>query len=341
MRILIATDAWLPQVNGVVRTMSTVVDGLRARGHEVEVVGPDRFHTVPCPTYPEIRLATWPGPTFARIVKAFRPQVLHIVTEAPIGWAAWRWARRRGLPFTTSYHTRFPEYVQARLKFGIGPCHEILKRFHNAGEATLVATASLRDDLAARGFTKLTPWTRGVDLERFSPTHRHDWTKAFNVPGPVFINVGRVAVEKNIEAFLSLDLPGTKIVVGDGPQRAALQRRFPDTIFTGRLQDRDLASAFAGGDVFVFPSLTDTFGLVLLESLACGTPVAGFDVTGPRDIVGKGGARIGAVGSDLRAACLAALKADRAACRPYAEQYTWAACIDMFENVLRPFPAPH
>ncbi|GBQ87091.1 glycosyltransferase [Acetobacter nitrogenifigens DSM 23921 = NBRC 105050] len=339
LRILVATDAWKPQVNGVVRTMTTVIDGLRARGHEVEVLGPDRFRSVPCPTYPEIRLAVWPGPGFDRMARAFRPQALHIVTEGPIGWAAWRWARKQGMPFTTSYHTRFPEYVQARAKIGLGLSYAVLRRFHNAAEATLVATESLREDLAARGFTRLKPWTRGVDLARFSPEPRRDWKTELGVQGPVFVHVGRIAVEKNIEAFLSLDLPGSKVVVGDGPQRAALQHRFPEAFFTGRLSEGALAAAYAGGDVFVFPSLTDTFGLVLLESLACGTPVAAYDVTGPRDILAGTGGRVGTVGADLRAACLAALNADRGACRAHAERFTWEACTEMFEKALSPVSA--
>lgn len=336
-RILIATDAWHPQVNGVVRTMSIVVEELRKRGHEVRVVGPDQFHTVPCPTYPEIRLATRPGGKFAQIMREFRPEVLHIVTEGPIGWAAWRWARKKGVPFTTSYHTRFPEYVQARIKFGLNLSYRLLRHFHNAASATLVATASLREDLEGRGFTRLSPWTRGVNLERFAPEPRCDWQARLGASGPIFLYVGRVAVEKNIEAFLSLDLPGTKVVVGDGPQRPALEQKFPQAFFTGRLDEAELSAAYAGGDVFVFPSVTDTFGLVLLEALASGTPCAAYDVTGPRDILAGTEGRIGSVGPDLKAACLAALKADRAECRKHAEGFTWEACTDLFEDVLQPF----
>lgn len=334
MRLLIVTDAWLPQVNGVVRTMTTVIAKLRAQEHDVEVVHPGLFPNMPCPTYPEIRLAFCPTSRFARIAQDFGPQALHIVTEGPLGWVAWRWARRNNLPFTTSYHTRFPEYVEARIGFGARPAYAVLRRFHNAAEATLVATASLRDDLARRGFTRLAPWTRGVDLRRFSPSPRRDWKTELGITGPVFLHVGRLAVEKNIEAFLALDLPGTRVVVGDGPHRATLERRFPDAIFTGRLEDSALASAYAGGDVFVFPSLTDTFGLVLLEALACGTPVAAFDVTGPRDILADAAGPIGAADPDLRQACLTALRADRQACRAHAERFTWEACVDMFAGTL-------
>ncbi|NHN83929.1 glycosyltransferase [Acetobacter musti] len=337
MRILIATDAWTPQINGVVRTMTTIVASLRSRGHQVHVVGPDSFLSVPCPGYPEIPLAVCPGPQFGRIAGSFHPQAIHIVTEGPVGWAAWRWARRRRLPFTTSYHTRFPEYIQTRLGMGAGPAYAILRHFHNAAGATLVATASLQEDLKKHGFTGLAPWTRGVDLTRFSPEPRRDWKAERGISGPVFINVGRVSIEKNIDAFLSLDLPGTKIVVGDGPHLPFLKKTFPKTIFTGRLQDDELSSAYAGGDVFVFPSLTDTFGLVVLEALACGTPVAAFDVTGPRDILASAQGNVGTAGTDLREACLSALTARRKACRAHAERFTWDVCTDMFENTLIPF----
>lgn len=337
LRILIATDAWTPQVNGVVRTMTTIVNMLRAKGHEVEVIGPDRFRTIPCPSYPEIPLALNPGGRFGKLVKAFRPNVLHIVTEGPVGWAAWRWARKHGVPFTTSYHTRFPEYVQARLGWGLNPAYALLRRFHNQSQGTLAATNSLREDLSARGFTRLVPWTRGVDLARFTPELRRDWKTELGVSGPVFIHVGRLAVEKNIEAFLSLDLPGTKVVVGDGPHRALLEKNFPHAIFTGRLEEGALAAAYAGGDVFVFPSLTDTFGLVVLEALACGTPVAAYNVTGPKDILADADGCVGAVNHDLRTACMLALNGDRAACRAHAERFTWEACADMFENTLVSF----
>lgn len=337
MRILIATDAWTPQVNGVVRTMTTIVNMLRAKGHVVEVIGPDRFRTIPCPSYPEIPLALNPGRRFRELAKVFRPNVLHIVTEGPVGWAAWRWARKHGVPFTTSYHTRFPEYVQARLGWGFNPAYVLLRRFHNQSQGTLAATASLREDLSARGFTRVAPWTRGVDLARFTPEPRRDWKAELGISGPVFIHVGRLAVEKNIEAFLSLDLPGTKVVVGDGPHRASLEKNCPQAIFTGRLEEGALAAAYAGGDVFVFPSLTDTFGLVVLEALACGTPVAAYNVTGPKDILAGAEGCVGAVSDDLHAACLQALKDDRAACRAHAERFTWEACADMFENTLVPF----
>ncbi len=332
MRIMIISDAWRPQVNGVVRTLSTVASELTGIGHTVEVIGPDRFRTLPMPTYPDIRLAVLPRRKLVRLIETFAPQALHIATEGPLGAAARAWARRHGLAFTTSFHTKFPEYVQARIGLPPGLAYRWLRRFHGASQGTMVATQSLRDDLAARGFGRLRPWTRGVDLDLFKPEPRED----FGVPRPVFLYVGRVAIEKNIRAFLDLDLPGSKVVVGGGPQLASLKRDYPGVTFTGPRFGEQLARSYAGGDVFVFPSLTDTFGLVLLESLACGTPVAAFPVTGPRDILAGTGGRVGAVDSDLRAACLKALEGDRAACRAHAERYSWRACAELFLSHLAP-----
>lgn len=336
-RILIISDAWTPQVNGVVRTLSTVAGELRAMGHAVEVIGPDRFRTIPCPTYPDIRLSLLPGRRLARMIAAFRPDALHIATEGPLGLAARRWARHRRARFTTSFHTRFPEYIHARTRLPVWIPYLFLRRFHNAGAGTLVATETLSQELSARGFTRLMRWSRGVDVQRFRPQPREDW----GVPGPVFLYVGRVAVEKNIAAFLDLDLPGSKVVVGSGPQLAALKAAYPGVTFTGQRAEEDLARAYAGGDVFVFPSRTDTFGLVVLEALACGVPVAAYDVMGPRDILRGATDRVGAVGDDLRAACLDALDGDRAACRAYAERFSWRACATTFRDCLAPmFPAP-
>jgi len=332
LRILIVTDAWFPQVNGVVRTMATVVRELAAMGHVVEVIGPDRFRTVPCPTYPDIRLAVLPGRRLGRMLEDFAPDALHISTEGPLGMAARSWARHRGLPFTTAFHTRFPEYVQARIGLPPALAYAVLRRFHNAGVGTMVATAGLRRELTARGFTKLRRWSRGVDLDLFRPEPREAWA----LPRPVFTYVGRVAVEKNIGAFLSLDLPGSKVVVGDGPQRAALARAHPEVHFAGTRHGEPLARAYAGSDVFVFPSRTDTFGLVMLEALACGTPVAAFPVTGPADLLGDQPG-IGAIDADLRRACLAALEADRAACRAFAERFSWRACAELFLSHLAPW----
>jgi glycosyltransferase involved in cell wall biosynthesis len=335
-RILIVTDAWAPQVNGVVRTLSTVAAELRAMGHAVEVIGPDRFRTLPCPTYPDIRLALRPTRRLAAMIEAFRPDALHVATEGPLGLAARRWARREGFAFTTAFHTRFAEYIHARTRLPVRPVYAWLRRFHGAGSGTMVATDSLWRDLDARGFRHLRPWSRGVDLDLFTPEPREDW----NLPRPVLLYVGRVAVEKNIGAFLDLDLPGSKVVVGGGPQLAALRRRYPSVLFTGPRYGAALAQSYAGADAFVFPSLTDTFGLVLLESLACGTPVAAFPVTGPIDVLAGADGRVGAVDTDLAAAVRRALTADRAACRAYAERFSWRACAEVFLSHLVPTATP-
>ncbi len=331
-RILIVSDAWHPQVNGVVRTLSTVVAELQAMGHVVDVIGPDRFRTVPCPTYPDIALSLFPRRTLVRMIQEFRPDALHIATEGPLGLAARRWALRTGFRFTTAFHTRFAEYLQARTRIPVRPVYAWMRRFHDAGAGTMVATQSLREELTARGFSHIRPWSRGVDLDLFRPEPREDW----NPPRPVFIYVGRVAVEKNIGAFLDLDLPGSKVVVGGGPRLASLRREYPAVTFTGPRYGEALARAYAGADVFVFPSLTDTFGLVILELLACGTPVAAFPVTGPKDVLTGARGRVGAVNADLRQAALDALHADREACRAHAELYSWRACAELFLSHLMP-----
>ena len=302
-------------------------------GVTVEVIGPDRFRTLPCPTYPDIRLSILPRRKLSRMIEAFQPDALHISTEGPLGIAARAWAIRHKRSFTTAFHTRFPEYLHARTRVPTGLSYAWLRRFHGAGSGTMVATESLRQELSARGFAHILPWTRGVDTELFQPEPRDPWG---DLARPVFAYIGRVAVEKNIGAFLGLDLPGSKVVVGDGPSRPALERRFPDVRFVGVRHGAALAQAFAGSDVFVFPSLTDTFGLVMLESLACGTPVAAFPVTGPKDVLTQG-TRIGAVDADLRAAALRALETgDREACRAFAERYSWRACAEAFLTNLVP-----
>ncbi|HTC11946.1 MAG TPA: glycosyltransferase family 1 protein [Acetobacteraceae bacterium] len=334
-RLLIVTDAWAPQVNGVVRTLSTVSEELRRMGHAVEVIGPDRFRTIACPTYPEIRLSLLPGRRLVHMIEAFNPEALHIATEGPLGIAAWRWARRTGRAFTTSFHTRFAEYIKARTGLPVGPIYMWMRHFHGAGAGCMVATQSLRNELTARGFRNVRAWSRGVDLDLFKPEPR----EVYDLPRPIFLYVGRVAVEKNIGAFLNLDLPGSKVVVGGGPQLSALRRDHKDVHFTGPRYGEALARAYAGGDVFVFPSLTDTFGLVVLESLACGTPVAAFDVTGPKDILGDARGKVGAVSTDLRAAALETLHADRADCRAHAERFSWRACAELFLSHLVPISA--
>ena len=334
-RICIVTDAWAPQVNGVVRTLTTVSEELRRMGHAVEVIGPDRFRTIACPTYPEIRLSLLPGRRLVQMIEAFNPDALHIATEGPLGIAAWRWARRTKRAFTTSFHTKFPEYINARTGLPVAPIYAWLRFFHGAGSGCMVATRSLQDELTARGFHNVRAWSRGVDLDLFRPEPR----EVYDLPRPIFLYVGRVAVEKNIDAFLDLDLPGSKVVVGGGPQLSKLRHDYPEVHFTGPRYGEALARCYAGGDVFVFPSLTDTFGLVLLESLACGTPVAAFDVTGPKDILADARGKIGAVSTDLRAAAMDALHADRAACRTHAERYSWRACAELFLSHLVPMNA--
>jgi glycosyltransferase involved in cell wall biosynthesis len=331
MRILVVSDAWFPQVNGVVRTLSVVSDLLRAGGDTVEVIGPDRFRSLPMPGYAEIRLALAPRRRLAALVDAFAPEAVHIATEGPLGWAMRAICRKRGWPFTTAFHTRFPDYLEARTRIPAAWTWRVMRRFHEAGDGTFAATASLREELVARGFTKVRAWTRGVDLARFRPGHGDPWE---GLARPVFLYAGRVAVEKNIEAFLALDLPGSKVVVGDGPALEGLKRRFPGATYTGYRDNGALVRAYAGADVFVFPSRTDTFGLVLLEALATGTPVAAFPVTGPRDVVTD--ARVGALDEDLRAACLRALDCDREACRRHAEAWSWEACAAQFRATLVP-----
>ena len=341
-RILIVSDAWQPQVNGVVRTLATVTRELRAMGHVVEVIGPDRFRTIPCPTYPDISLSLFPRRRLVRMIETFRPDALHIATEGPLGLAARGWAKRTGFRFTTAFHTRFAEYIQARTGLPIAPIYAWMRHFHGAGAGMMVATQSLREDLTRRGFGHLRDWSRGVDLDLFKPyppapgqpnaESREDW----GLPRPIFLYVGRVAVEKNITAFLDLDLPGSKVVVGGGPQLTTLKRDYPDVHFTGPKHGEELACAYAAGDVFVFPSLTDTFGLVILEALACGTPVAAFPVTGPKDVLANATGKVGSVNTDLRAAALDALDANRVACRTHAERYSWRACAETFLSHLVP-----
>lgn len=337
IRLLMVSDAWTPQVNGVVRTLANVADELRAMGDTVEVIGPDRFPTMPMPSYPEIRLALMPRFRLRRLVDSFGPTAVHIATEGPLGWSMRRLCMRRGWPFTTSFHTRFPEYLHARTRLPPRMAWALMRRFHNAGAGTFAATPSLHNELVGRGFKRVLHWTRGVDLSLFSPGASDDFA---DLPRPIFLNAGRVAVEKNIEAFLALDLPGTKVVVGDGPQRAELEAKFPQVHFAGWRMGEGLARAYRAADVFVFPSRTDTFGLVLLEAMACGVPVAAFPVMGPLDVVADSPG--GVLSEDLRAACLAALDCPRPAARAHAERFSWPACASAFRDqlVLMPEVAP-
>lgn len=329
MRICIATDAWIPQVNGVVRTLTETERRLRKMGHEVFMLTPEKFATVPCPTYREIRLA-WSLWDVARLMRDFEPHAVHIATEGPIGIAVRGWCLREGFPFTSSFTTRFPEYVHSRC--GIPPelLYQGLRWFHLHSSAVMVATASLRDELRDRGFQNLARWSRGVDTTLFRPSE----TKRAIPSRPVFLYVGRVAVEKNLPAFLDLDLPGSKRVVGTGPDLETLRKAYPAAEFPGPLSGLELARAYAEADVFVFPSKTDTFGIVMLEALACGTPVAAYPVTGPRDILRQG--VTGIMDLDLRKACMAALRLERGACRGDALLWSWDRCTAQFVDNLRP-----
>src|SRR5215471_11419199 len=322
MRILIVTDAWAPQINGVVRTLTRTRQELEGLGHEVRVISPDLFNNLPCPTYPEIRLAVLPGRRMTRMIDDFQPCAIHIATEGPLGQAARRYCIKRRLPFTTAYHTRFPEYVRARMAVPVGTTYRLLRRFHARSSGVMVATRSIERELAARGFHNIRHWSRGVDTDLFRPRD-----KGFiDAPRPIHLYVGRVAVEKNIADFLDLDLPGSKLVVGDGPLLPALRRKYSDVRFVGAKQGEDLAAHYAAADVFVFPSRTDTFGLVLLEALASGLPVAAFPVPGPRDILP--GSDAGALDTDLGKAVAKALTLSAERCRAFAESFSWKSASE-------------
>lgn len=331
MKILLVSDAWFPQVNGVVRTLNMVIGELRAMGHEVETITPDLFKTLPCPTYPEIRLAYWPFFRVPEMIEAARPDAIHIATEGPLGMTARRYCVRNKLPFTTAYHTRFPEYVEPRLKIPAAWTYKIMRHFHGKSAGVMVATKSIRADLEARGFDNIKDWSRGVDTELFRPQAKDE----IETERPVFMFVGRVAVEKNLPAFLELDLPGTKVVVGDGPDMDMLKRKFPKTIFVGAKKGEELARHYAAADVFVFPSRTDTFGLVMLEALACGVPVAAFPVPGPLDVIASN--KVGVLSENLRDAALKASELKPADCRDYALGFSWRACAEQFLGNLAPF----
>jgi glycosyltransferase involved in cell wall biosynthesis len=338
MRILLATDAWEPQVNGVVRTLSRTVAECRAMGHEVEVVSPDQFKTFPLPTYPEIKLAMGAYEPMQERFKSFEPEAVHISTEGPLGLAARRICLEWKLPFTTSYHTKFPEYVSARLPLPLSAGYAYMRWFHKPSGRLMVATPTMRDELAKQGFRNISPWTRGVDTEMFKPGLEPILPAAW--PRPIWLYVGRIAVEKNIEAFLATDLPGTKVLVGDGPQRDELMARYPAAQFVGAKMGQDLARHYSDADVFVFPSLTDTFGLVILEAMAAGAPVAAFPAPGPIDLIpGSGAGVLAATQTEgLREACLQALDLDKTAVRAFAERFSWRASSEEFVRNLQPYP---
>lgn len=324
MKVLVATDAWHPQVNGVVRTYERLTEEAAVLGCEITVLTPSEFNTVPCPTYPEIRLAL-PGYNYIiERLDLIDPDAVHIATEGPIGWMVRRYCKKRGVPFTTSFHTRFPEYVSSRFGLPASWIYAWQRHFHNAGEGMMVASPSLARDLEQRGFRRLMPWTRGVDTELFRPRD----VRRFGSDRPVFIYVGRVAIEKNIEAFLGLDLDGHKVVVGTGPMLETFKAQYTDVTFTGKLTGEALAEAYASADVFVFPSLTDTFGIVLLEAMASGVPVAAYPVTGPIDNVEAG--VTGVLDGDLATAARGALALDRSAVRQGALTYSWENAARLF-----------
>lgn len=337
MRILVATDAWHPQVNGVVRTLTSLSRSAATLGAEITFLTPEGFRSIGVPTYPGLRMALPNRREIARRIEDAAPEAIHIATEGPIGWAVRGYCKRNDLAFTTSYTTRFPEYVSVRTRIPDSVGYAVLRHFHAAASMTMVATDSLRQELSERGFRKLGFWTRGVDTKLFHP----DQPAKLDLPRPIFMTMGRVAVEKNLDAFLSLDLPGSKVVVGDGPQKAALQQKYPDAIFLGEKKGQDLTSHLTAADVFVFPSLTDTFGVVQLEALACGTPVAAFPVTGPKDVIADH--PIGAIDNDLRAACLRALTMSRETCRNFALERSWENSARQFIGnlaTLQPSRAP-
>ena len=341
MKILVVTDAWSPQMNGVVRTLFKTIDACRRAGHDVKIISPsDGYFTLPLPTYPDIRLAPFAFKDVERRMIQFAPEAIHIATEGPLGMAARSMCLKWQLPFTTSYHTKFPEYIKARFPFiPISWPYNFVRDFHNHGGTTMVTTPSMRAFLQERGFTNLKVWARGVDVSLFHPKQKCAPVDVYAaLPRPIFVNVGRVAVEKNICAFLDLDLPGSKVVVGDGPLLTQLKKDYPDVIFTGAKRDQELARHFADADVFVFPSLTDTFGLVNIEAMATGTPVAAFPVSGPVDIIPGSGA--GVCDEDLRKACLAALELSPQDCIAHAKHYSWDAVSDVFMSLLTPQYTP-
>lgn len=330
MKIALVTDAWRPQTNGVVTTLTRTLEGLARLGHVTRAITPAEFTTLPCPTYPEIRLALFPSSRVRRTLHEFAPDAVHVATEGPLGQAARSWCVSEGMRFTTSYHTQFPQYVRARVPIPESWSYAFLRRFHSAAERVMVATEHVRQDLERNGFRNLAMWTRGVDVELFRPRDR-DFLPS---PRPIMLYAGRVAVEKNLEAYLALDVPGTKYVIGGGPAFDELRKRYPGVIFTGYKYGEELARHVGAADVFVFPSRTDTFGLVLLEAMACGVPVAAYPVVGPIDVVQQGVS--GFLHEDLATAVARALELDRAACRRHALGFTWERATAQFLANLAP-----
>jgi glycosyltransferase involved in cell wall biosynthesis len=330
MKVLIVTDAWHPQINGVVRSLTEIGKQAAEFGFAADYLTPEGFPTIAMPGYAEIRLALASPSQVAQRIEAVAPDFIHIATEGPLGILARRYCMKRGRKFTTSYHTRFPEYLSARLPVPSWPLAALMRHFHSMSSGTMVSTQTLEDDLVSKGYRHLMRWSRGVDADLFHPGK----ARRLPFPRPIFLYAGRVAVEKNLEAFLSLDLPGSKLIAGDGPARASLEAKYPEAHFLGAHQGEALAEIFASADAFVFPSLTDTFGVVLLEALASGVPVAAFPVAGPRDVIGN--SKAGVLSADLRRAATAALSIPRDLCRKYALQFSWReSARQFFGNVLR------
>ncbi|PHS29977.1 MAG: alpha-mannosyltransferase [Methylophaga sp.] len=328
MKIVIATDAWEPQVNGVVRTLNQTFNHLVEMGHEVFIISPEGHRTLPCPSYPSIRLALFPGKKVSADLDKINAQSVHIATEGPIGMAVRRWCIRNKVRFTTSYHTQFPEYLRLRLPIPIRLTYAWLRRFHRRAERTLVPTESMRERLEKNGFNNVHVWGRGVDIQIFTPEN----PQLIDLPKPILLNMGRVSVEKNIDAFLALDIAGSKVVVGDGPDLEMLKKRYPDVLFTGAKFGQELASWVAAADVFVFPSKTDTFGLVLLEAMACGVPIAAYPVTGPKDVIIDG--KTGILNEDLGEAISIAVHLNSQDCIDYARKNSWQACSEVFAHYM-------
>lgn len=343
LKICIVTDAWHPQVNGVVRTLDNLRHNLEVMGHEVSMLTPRLFRTMPCPTYPEIRLSLGARRRTAKLLDAQELDAVHIATEGPLGWAARRWCIKNGVEFTTAYHTAFPEYIAARSPFPASWFYPLFRRFHAASSGVLVATETVRHQLQGQGFKNIVPWTRGVDTSLFKPrSHAASVPELSGLARPLQLYVGRVAVEKNIEAFLETSVPGTKVIVGDGPATGKLKTKYPEARFLGAKFGDELAAIYAAADVFVFPSKTDTFGLVMIEALAAGTPVAAFPVQGPLDVVGGSGCgpfedwnkQIAALDDDLTRAVQVALTLDRQHCHQFAKLYDWPTVAQQFLRAL-------
>lgn len=332
MRIMIVTDAWEPQVNGVVRTIKSTRKELQSMGHVVDILSPLEFRTIPCPTYPDIRLSLFASNKAKKRIGEFKPDALHIATEGPLGLAARSWAIKHKFPYTTAYHTRFPEYVHARFRVPLAWTYQYLKWFHGKAKAVMAPTHVVKSDLNKYGFRNVVIWGRGVELDIFYPRN----VRKLDTCPPIFLYVGRVAVEKNIEAFLELDLPGSKWVVGEGPALAGLRTKYANVNFMGVLTQDDLAEVYSSADVFVFPSKTDTFGLVLLEAMACGLPVAAYPVTGPLDVIGDSSG--GSLNTDLKRACIDALELRREDAVDHARKYSWHAATEEFIQNIHPIP---